>query len=247
MATVLVPLPSRDFDPTETGVPWKSLRALGHRIVFATPDGQPGTADDRMLTGRGLGVLARFLIADANGRQAHAEMAASEEFRRPITHTTARVADYDGLLLPGGHAPGMRTYLESKPLQALIVAAFDRGLPVGAICHGVVLAARSRRNDGRSVLCGRKTTALTKQMELTAWALTCTWLGRYYRTYPMTVEDEVTAALANPTDFLRGPLSTARDRPEDLAAGFTVRDGNYLSARWPGDAHRFASEFARML
>ncbi len=247
MAAVLVPLPSRDFDPTETGVPWKSLRALGHRIVFATPDGQPGTADDRMLTGRGLGVLARFLTADANGRQAHAEMAASEEFRRPITHAAARVADYDGLLLPGGHAPGMRTYLESKPLQALIVAAFDRGLPVGAICHGVVLAARSIRNDGRSVLFGRKTTALTKPMELTAWALTCTWLGRYYRTYPMTVEDEVTAALANPTDFLRGPLGTTRDRSEDLAAGFTVRDGNYLSARWPGDAHRFASEFARML
>jgi len=26
-----------------------------------------------------------------------------------------------------------------------------------------------------------------------------------------------------------------------------VRDGNYLSARWPGDAHRFAGEFAAML
>jgi len=27
----------------------------------------------------------------------------------------------------------------------------------------------------------------------------------------------------------------------------TVRDGHYLSARWPGDAHRFASEFAAMI
>jgi protease I len=247
MATVLVPLPSRDFDPTETGVPWKALRALGHQVVFATPDGRPGAADERMLTGRGLGVLARFLIADANGRQAYAEMAASEEFQRPISHTATRDADYDGLLLPGGHAPGMRTYLESKALQALIVAAFDRGLPVGAICHGVVLAARSRRNDGRSVLYGRRTTALTNRMELTAWALTCAWLGRYYRTYPTTVQDEVTAALANPNDFLCGPLSTRRDRPLDHAAGFTVQDGNYLSARWPGDAHRFASKFAMML
>jgi len=26
-----------------------------------------------------------------------------------------------------------------------------------------------------------------------------------------------------------------------------VRDGNYLSARWPGDAHRFAHELAAML
>jgi hypothetical protein len=31
------------------------------------------------------------------------------------------------------------------------------------------------------------------------------------------------------------------------AVGFTVRDGHYLSARWPGDAHRFASEFAAMI
>jgi hypothetical protein len=27
----------------------------------------------------------------------------------------------------------------------------------------------------------------------------------------------------------------------------TVRDGEYLSARWPGDAHRFAAEFAAMI
>jgi hypothetical protein len=26
-----------------------------------------------------------------------------------------------------------------------------------------------------------------------------------------------------------------------------MRDGDYLSARWPGDAHRFASEFATMI
>jgi len=89
--------------------------------------------------------------------------------------------------------------------------------------------------------------ALTKLMELTAWALTCLYLGDYYRTYPTTVEDEVRAALAAPEHFVRGPISVVRDSPSNLAAGFTVRDGNYLSARWPGDAHRFANEFALML
>jgi protease I len=77
-----------------------------------------------------------------------------------------------------------------------------------------------------------------------AWALTCVYLGSYYRTYPTTVEDEVRAALANPDDFISGPTSISRDSPTRLSAGFTVRDGNYLSARWPGDAHRFASDFA---
>jgi protease I len=61
------------------------------------------------------------------------------------------------------------------------------------------------------------------------------------------VEDEVRAALAAAADFIRGPISMVRDSPDHLDAGFTVRDGNYLSARWPGDAHRFANEFASML
>jgi protease I len=247
MLTVLVPIPTEDFDPTEAAVPWKILRARGIPVVFATPDGNPGRADSRMLTGRGLGMLVPVLKADANGRLAYAEMAASREFLHPINYAQARIADVQGLLLPGGHAPGMKPYLESSVLQSLVAAAFAARLPLGAICHGVVLAARSRGADGRSVLYGRKTTALTKPMELTAWSLTRAWLGSYYRTYPVTVEDEVTAALAASGDFKRGPVSTRRDAPDHLERGFTVRDGQYLSARWPGDAHRFATEFAGMV
>jgi hypothetical protein len=59
------------------------------------------------------------------------------------------------------------------------------------------------------------------------------------------VEDEVRQA--KPRDFDRGPWSTTRDSPENLAAGFTVRDGSYLFARWPGDAHRFGTEFADLV
>ena len=39
MAKILMPLPSRDFDPTETGVPWRVLTERKHELVFATPDG----------------------------------------------------------------------------------------------------------------------------------------------------------------------------------------------------------------
>jgi protease I len=247
MATVLIPVPSEDFDPTEAAAPWKTLRASGHRIVFATPDGKPGTADPRILTGQGLGVLARMLMADANGRKAYAEMAASPEFLSPIRWAEARASDFQGLLLPGGHARGVRPYLESTDLQSLVAEAFAARLPIGAICHGVVLAARSRAEDGRSVLQGKKTTALTKPMELSAWSLTCAWLGSYYRTYPTTVEDEVAAALGASGEFIRGPMSAKRDAPDQLERGFTVRDGHYLSARWPGDAHRFAVDFAGMV
>jgi protease I len=247
MATILMPLPRRDFDPTETGVPWRVLRERGHRIVFATPDGKPGEADPRMVTGDGLGLLAGLLKADGNGARAYREMAGGAEFQHPIVYDEIRPADFDALLLAGGHAKGMRPYLESAQLQAAVAGFFATARTVGAICHGVVLAARSRGADGKSVLHGRKTTGLTRLMELGAWALTCLYLGDYYRTYPTTVEDEVRAALANPQDFIAGPVALTRDSPGRLDAGFTVRDGNYLSARWPGDAHRFASEFAGMV
>jgi protease I len=246
MAILLMPLPSQDFDPTETGVPWRVLSERGHRVIFATPDGKTGKADPKMVTGEGLGIFAPLLKADANGRRAYETMTHDPAFRHPITYDQVRVSDYDALLLPGGHAKGMRPYLESEKLQAAVVTFFERQKPVAAICHGVLLAARSH-SAGKSVLHGRKTTGLTRRMELSAWALTCLYLGDYYRTYARTVEDEVKGDLAHPDDFIAGPTSLTRDAPDKLERGFTVRDGNYLSARWPGDAHRFATDVATML
>lgn len=247
MATILMPLPDRDFDPTETGVPWRTLSARGHNFVFATSEGRPASADPKMVTGQGLGLLAPLLKADANGRAAYAAMIESAAFGQPLAYADLAGAAWDALILPGGHAKGMRIYLEAAPVQAAIAAFFAAGKPVGAICHGVLAAARSRDAAGRSVLHGRQTTALTRMMEMTAWALTVAYLGDYYRTYPVTVEDEVKSVLARPQDFHAGPLSLTRDAPDRLQIGFTVRDGTYLSARWPGDAHRFAADFAAML
>jgi protease I len=141
----------------------------------------------------------------------------------------------------------MRTYLESTLLQRLVAAFAASDKPWGAICHGVVLAARSSAPDARSVLHGRRTTALLASQELLAWSLTALWMGSYYRTYPETVEAEVRRRLREGADFVRGPLPLARDRAERLSHGFALRDGNYLSARWPGDAHRFATTYCAML
>jgi protease I len=247
MATVLIPLPHRDFDPTETGVPWQELTRRGHRVCFATPDGAVAEADPRMVHGTGLGLLKDVLRADANGRAAYLAMTADASFNAAWDYDRAAAEHIDGLLLPGGHAPGMRAYLESAILQSIVTRSFERNIPVGAICHGVLLAARAKAATGRSVLFGRKSTALTRTQELTAWALTAAWLGNYYRTYPETVQSEVTRCLARPADFVTGPLSLRRDGPGNTGDGFTVRDGNYLSARWPGDAHRFAADYARLL
>jgi hypothetical protein len=110
-----------------------------------------------------------------------------------------------------------------------------------------VLARTLDPATGRSVLADRRTTCLTKPMERGAYLATAWRLGRYYRTYPAYVEDEVVAALDDPSRFSRGPLGLARDTPGSDDRGFTVLDGSYLSARWPGDAHTFARRFTGLL
>ncbi len=85
-------------------------------------------------------------------------------------------------------------------------------------------------------------------MERAAYFTTAWRLGRYYRTYPEYVEDEVRRALRNPTDFVRGPrVVSKRGTDTDDRAALCVEDDNYVSARWPGDAYLFAKRFASRL
>ncbi|MFV8751605.1 type 1 glutamine amidotransferase domain-containing protein [Nannocystaceae bacterium ST9] len=242
------PLPSQDFDPTESSVPWRALVDAGHEVVFATPEGRSARADTRILSGRGFAIWRQFLRAGVHARDVYAQMEASEAFRHPQTWAQLDADTFDGVILTGGHAPGMRPYLESELVQAFVAKLMLAGKPVGAICHGVLVAARARDPaTGRSILYGRKTTALTKLLELSAWAMTGLWLRSYYRTYPKTVQGEVSEALASPDDFLPGPFSIRREGPRKPGIGFTVRDRNYLSARYYVDAYRFADEYVEML
>ncbi len=283
MASVLFLLPARDFDPSEAAVSWQVLVNAGHVVAFATPDGRPAVADDMMLTGQGLDpwgaipllrnwpLIGLLMRANRDAREAYAGMIADPNYGAPQRWDAVGASAFDGLLLPGGHrARGMRSYLESETLQRLVVGFFEAGKPVAAICHGVLLAARSiSKRTGRSVLHGYQTTALTWALERSAWRVarvTRFWDPNYYRTYLeqegqpdgfMSVQQEVTRALASAQDFKDVPQTDPdyrrktsglqRDSIDDARPAFVVRDHNYVSARWPGDAYTFARTFAGML
>jgi putative intracellular protease/amidase len=242
MAQVLVPLPDTDFDVTEVAVPWRLLTDAGHTVVFATEaGGHPPAADPRLLTGVILGQLG----AAPEARLFYRQLTQDAMFNSPVPWRAVEPAAFDGLLLAGGHAPGMRQYLGSDMVQQKAADFWKLGRPVAAICHGVLVLARATDPDtGRSPLFGRRTTCLPKYLERSAYLATAWRLGRYYRTYPRYVEDEVGAALAQPSDFVRGPVVLGRrGTATDDSAALVVEDGNYLSARWPGDAYLFARRF----
>lgn len=113
------------------------------KIIFATPDGQVAAADDRLITGKGFGVFRKFLMADSEAIEAYQQMVESEAFLNPISYSEIQTSEYDGIILPGGHDKGMKSYLESNVLQEKVVEFFVNQKIIGAICHGTVLAARS--------------------------------------------------------------------------------------------------------
>lgn len=246
---VLIPLPSNGCDPSEVGIPAKLMLEAGFKIVFATPSGSPATTDVIMLTGKRLGVLKRALAARKDAVDAYNEVAATDAFLNPIAYNQLSEYSFDAIYLPGGHDKPVKEYLESEILQHNIASFFKMQKPVGAICHGVVLVARSKHaQTGKSVLYNYQTTSLLKSQELLGYQLTKLWMGDYYLTYPgLTVEDEVIGVLKNKDQFKKGPFSIARDTPTKASRGFYVKDRNYISARWPGDLYKFTSEFIKLV
>jgi len=247
MASVLVPLPDHDFDVTEVAVPWRLLRDAGHDVVFATEAGATPACDPLLLTGVVFGKLG----ARAEPIAFYRELERAPEFVAPRRWRDCTADSFSALLLAGGHAPGMKQYLGSEEVQRITTEFFASPRPIAAICHGVLVAARSvarGSSDGRSVLHGLRTTCLPKYMERSAYLATFWRRGRYYRTYPTYVEDEVAAALASPEHFERGPRALAgRGTRDDDRHAFVVEDGRYVSARWPGDAYLLAKRLIARL
>jgi putative intracellular protease/amidase len=280
----VIPLADRDFDPAQVAIVWRALRDRGIEVRFATTTGFEAVPDQIMLTGEGLDVwglvpgLRRFKVlgllmrADGRARSAYQRMWADPWFQSPETYASLTVDEFDGLILPGGHrARGMCPFLENSKLQNFVGLFFASGKPVAAIGQGVLLAARSRSPiTGRSVLFGRKTTALPWSLERKAARLSALlgrfWDADYFRTYPesgktkkgaLSIERQVTSALEKPSDFLDAPRSVSslfwkrtglfRDKPSSERAAHVVIDDAYISARWAGDAHTLAQKFIAML
>lgn len=232
---ILIPLPDHDFDPSESAFPWKVCTERGWEVTFATETGSVAACDPRLLKGPILGPLGAGPRALSHYRQ----MIATEAFQHPIRYADIDVNNFDAVSLTGGHAPGMKQYLESKVLQQKMVEFFRQGKVVGSICHGMLVLARAIDPEtGKSVLWDYRVTALTKDLEFSGYALTFWLLGRRYRTYECYVADEVRSALKYPDNFRNGPL---------MVWPFLVQDRNLVTSRWPLDAPSYASRFAQMV
>ena len=121
----------------------------------------------------------------------------------------------------------MVTATQSSVLQAAVSRFFEQEKLVSAICHGVVLIARSKAANGKSVLHGRRTTTVPGVLENLVWRMTHKRMGRHYgRPYDETAEDEIRRCMARPKDLVITAPPVRKDAPGKEHRGFCLVDGS---------------------
>ena len=230
--SILMPLPDQDFDPTEAATPWKVCTSRGWRVAFSTEHGNVAQADPLKLKGP----LPGLLSAGAKAQAAYGQMSQDPAYQHPIPYAEIDPDRNQATLLPGGDTPRMRQYLESSVLQRKVLQFWQQGKLIGAICHGVLVLARTiDPQTGRSVLYGHKVTALPKSLDRAGYLLDSWLLRRGYVMYSCCVAEEVRACLERPEDLSNGP---------SILVPYVVSDGNLITSRWYMDAELFSERFA---
>ena len=182
----------------------------GHEVVFATEAGGAAPAADALLLDGALGTLG---AADRAARLLRRDGARRRRSSRPIAWSAIEPDDFDGL------DPARRPRAGHEAVPRLVAAAGQgrapSGAPGGPSAPSATASSCSRapriRRRARACSHGARTTCLPKYMERGAYLMTFWKLGRYYRTYPAYVEDEVRAALGDAARAVRArPARRAR-------------------------------------
>ncbi len=121
----------------EAMVPFQALQAVGHMVHAVCP-------------GKKAGDTVRTAIHDFEGDQTYSEKP-GHNFALNATFDLVNIADYDGLVLPGGRAP---EYLRLDNRVIKMVQHFDQHQkPLGALCHAAQLLAAADIVRGKVLTC----------------------------------------------------------------------------------------------
>ncbi|KAH6900623.1 class I glutamine amidotransferase-like protein [Thelonectria olida] len=243
---VLIMMADYGHDPTETTVPYVAFRDAGFVVEFATENGK-GPECDRVLL-QGLG--QKLLGAKKSVVRDYTTMVASEPCQRPHAWSTPGFSldEFALVFLPGGHDKGVKQILDSATVHSLLAAYFPQtrrpgSKGIGAICHGVLVLAKTKHVDGKSVLSACSTTTLPARFEQVAFWGTRLFMGDYYKTYGAgseNVEQSIKDCLNEPDKQYKCSIGLSPFVVED-------EEHNYISARFPGDAELMARKLVDLV
>ena len=135
------------------------LTAAGAVVDVATPGAGLPVLDPISLDGRGG-------VDPADGIRYAADLGGIAGLESPLDLGGIDLADYDAILLPGGHAP-MADLAHDADLGALLGEAVNAGIVVAALCHGLAGLLSATSPAGDFLFAGRALTAFSDEEENT--------------------------------------------------------------------------------
>ncbi|WP_271394266.1 type 1 glutamine amidotransferase domain-containing protein [Neomicrococcus lactis] len=202
----------------ELVVSHKTLLEAGHTVSIATPGGVKPTVDQVSLSGAAAGDQER---ADSF-RDYIASLDA--ELSSPLVLADVDLADFDGIVIPGGHGP-MQDLFKDKDLGKLLIAAAKDDKIVAPFCHGPAALLSAVDDDGAFAFAGRRLTVFSNDEELG---------GGTGPNTPWFVQDELAAKgaiIENSTPW----------------SSNVVRDGNLITGQNPQSSEDVAKEVIKAL
>jgi len=207
------------FWAEEFVVPHRILTEAGVAVTVATPGGLVPVPDQGSLSPEANGGAEKVAGLTAYLEQVKGALQA------PVRLEDVDPAQFDGVLIPGGHGPMQD--LAVNPDVARILAAMlpDQSKVVASLCHGPASFLSAGNPDGSWLFKGRKLTAFTDEEETQAGlAGNAPWL----------LEARLRAGGA---EFSSGPAW----------GSYVVVDGNLVTGQNPGSGEAAAEAILKEL
>ena len=146
------------FWAEELVVAHRDLAQAGHTVRVATPGGLRPTVDP--------GSLSVQIVGDHGQIDEFVAYLASidGELATPLALDEVVVADYEAIVLPGGHGP-MADLVTDAALGAILIAANDAGILIAPFCHGPAGLLSAVDSEGAFAFAGRRLTVFTDEEE----------------------------------------------------------------------------------
>lgn len=132
----------------EFAVPYLVFRDTGYEMVVASPLG-------------GETPIAEDSLSCSNPEDWDI---AAKHLKDTVRLENVDYTDFDAIFIPGGHGP-MFDLPENALLGEIVSYFYNKGKIVSAVCHGPCGLIEARREDGQSILHGKRVTSFTNKEE----------------------------------------------------------------------------------
>lgn len=138
-------------------VPHEKFVAAGVDVDIATPGGAAPTPDPVSLSAAVAGEAEAAHFADYIA--AHAD-----ELGAPLALADVDAADYDAIVIPGGHGP-MEDLAVDPAMGRLLTGAVATERVIAPLCHGPAALLSATDPEGNWLFAGRRLTSFTNEEE----------------------------------------------------------------------------------